>query len=81
MILYYFPIAQNTVNKTVSDFFQRFKCLYMICTYFTIFSIYWSDTSLGISMSVLMVIRFINKPNFSDQFKTIIKRYENLDIT
>ena len=37
MILYYFPIAQNTVNKTVSDFFQRCKCLYMMCTYFTIF--------------------------------------------
>ena len=23
MILYYFPIAQNTVNKTVSDFFPE----------------------------------------------------------
>ena len=29
MILYYFPIAQNTVNKTVSDFFQRYICLYI----------------------------------------------------
>ena len=40
MILYYFPIAQNTVNKTVSDFFlQRCKYLFMyrMCTYLTIF--------------------------------------------
>ena len=39
MILYYFLIAQNTVNKTVSDFFffrDVNACLCM-CTYFTIF--------------------------------------------
>ena len=38
MILYYFPIAQNTVIKTVGDFFFRDlnACLCM-CTYFTIF--------------------------------------------
>ena len=37
MILYYFPIAQNTVNKTVSDFFFRDVNACMMCTYFTIF--------------------------------------------
>ena len=41
MILYYFPIAQNTVNKTVSEKFyrgvQRCICLYIMCTCFTIF--------------------------------------------
>ena len=38
MILYYCSIAQNTVNKTVSDFFFRdvYACICM-CTYFTIF--------------------------------------------
>ena len=38
MILYYFPIAQNTVNKTVSENFYRgvYACICM-CTYFTIF--------------------------------------------
>ena len=46
MILYYFPIAQNTVNKTVSDFFQRCICLYMFVHIFQCFSFYWSDTSL-----------------------------------
>ena len=35
------------VNKTVSDFFQRFKCLFMYVHIFYYFSIYWSDTSLG----------------------------------
>ena len=48
MILYYFPIAQNTVNKIVSDFFQRCKCLFMNVHIFYYFSIYWSDTSLGV---------------------------------
>ena len=47
MIFYYLPIAQNAVNKTVSDFFQRFKCLFMYVHIFYFFSIYWSDTSLG----------------------------------
>ena len=46
MIFYYFPIVQNTINKTVSDFFQRCKCLYMYVHIFYYFSIYWSDTSL-----------------------------------
>ena len=47
MILYYFPIAQNTgVNKTVRDFFQRCICLYMYVHIFDYFSFYWSDTSL-----------------------------------
>ena len=38
MILYYFPIAQNTVNKTVSENFHRdvYACICM-CTYLTIF--------------------------------------------
>ena len=38
MILFYFPIAQNTVNKTVSYFFFRdvYACICM-CTYFTFF--------------------------------------------
>ena len=42
MILYYFPLDRNTVSKTVSENFTE---MYM-CTYFTIYSIYWSDTSL-----------------------------------
>ena len=46
MILYYFPIAQNTVNKTVSDCFQIGKCLFMNVHIFCYFSFYWSDTSL-----------------------------------
>ena len=45
MILYYFPIAQNTVNKTVRDFFQRCIYLYMYVHIFDYFSIYWSYTS------------------------------------
>ena len=38
MIRYYFPIAQNTVNKTVSENFYRgvYACICM-CTYLTIF--------------------------------------------
>ena len=36
MTLYYFPIAQNTVNKTVSDFFSEMYMLVCMCTYFTI---------------------------------------------
>ena len=38
MILYYFPIAQNTVNQTVNEKFYRgvYACICM-CTYFTIF--------------------------------------------
>ena len=47
MILYYSPIAQNTINKTVSDFFPDVYACICMCTYFTIFSIYWSDTSLN----------------------------------
>ena len=48
MILYHFPIAQNTVNKTVSEnFIQRCICLYVYVHIFYYFSIYWSDTSLG----------------------------------
>ena len=50
MILYYFPIAQNTVNKTVSDFFQRCKCLFMNVHIFCYFSVDWSDNSLTRSL-------------------------------
>ena len=46
MILYYFPIAQNTVNKTVRDFFRGIYACICMRTYFNIISIYWSDTSL-----------------------------------
>ena len=53
MILYYFPIAQNTGNKTVSDFFQRFKCLFMYVHIFCYFSIYWSDTSLQRTLQIV----------------------------
>ena len=53
MILYYFPIAQNTVNKTVSDFFFRdVKCLFMNVHIIYYFSIYWSDTSLALYMTI-----------------------------
>ena len=37
MILYYFPIAQNTVNKTVSIFFRDVYACICMCSYFTIF--------------------------------------------
>ena len=46
MILFYFPIAQNTVNKTVSDFFRDVNAFFMNVHIFYYFSIYWSDTSL-----------------------------------
>ena len=44
MILYYFPIAQNTVNKTVIFFFR-----FMNVHIFYYLTIYWSDTSLVLS--------------------------------
>ena len=44
MILNYFHIAQNTVNKTEIVF--RDVYLYMYVQVFDYFSIYWSDTSL-----------------------------------
>ena len=37
MILYYFPIAQNTVNKTVIFFFQRSKMLVYVCAHILLF--------------------------------------------
>ena len=37
MIIYYFPIAQNTVNKTVSDFFRDVYACICMCTHLTIF--------------------------------------------
>ena len=47
MMLYYFPIAQNTGNKTVRDFFSEMYMLVYVCAHiFYYFSIYWSDTSL-----------------------------------
>ena len=34
MILYHFPIAQNTVKKTASDFFiERYICLVYVCAH------------------------------------------------
>ena len=48
MILYYFPISQNIVNKTVKDFFRDVYACICMCTYF---SIYWSDTSLGMKLN------------------------------
>ena len=60
MILYYFPIAQNTVNKTVSDFFsEMYICLYVYVHIFYYFSIYWSDTSLWAN-----VLLFFSKSAF-----------------
>ena len=58
MIFYYFLIAQNTVNKTVRDFFFRDvnACI------FYYFSIYWSDTSL---MSRPLVKSVYQKIKFS----------------
>ena len=43
MILYYFPLAQNTVNKTVSENIYRGVHVHI----FYYYSIYWSDTSLA----------------------------------
>ena len=47
MIYYYVAVAQNTADKTVSETFYRgvYACI-CIRKYFTIFSIYGSDTSL-----------------------------------
>ena len=50
---YYFSIYwsdTSLVNKTVSDFFQRCKCLFMNVHTFYYFSIYWSDTSLVLTL-------------------------------
>ena len=33
MILYYFPIAQNTVNKTVRDFFSDVYMRVYVCAH------------------------------------------------
>ena len=45
MILYYLPIAQNTV--TVSDYFSEVYMLVYVCAHIlTFFSIYWSGTRL-----------------------------------
>ena len=37
MILYYFPIPQNTINKTVSDFFQEMYMLVYVCAHILLF--------------------------------------------
>ena len=37
MILYHFPIARNTVNKTVSDFFSEVYMLVYACAHILIF--------------------------------------------
>ena len=64
MILYYFPIAQNTVNKTVSEKFYRgvYACI-MYVHIFYYFSIYWSDTSLVHQLNGPMVASFHNQPD------------------
>ena len=46
MILYYFPSAQNAVNKTVIEFFTEIVYKYMYVHIFYHCSIYWSDTGL-----------------------------------
>ena len=61
MILYYFLIAQNTVNKTVRDFLQRCICLYMYVHIFDYFSIYWSDTSLHLTFPAQFHQVFVSK--------------------
>ena len=37
MILYYFPITQNTVNKTVSEFFSEVDMLVNVCAHILLF--------------------------------------------
>ena len=37
MILYYFPIAQNIVNKTVGDFFSEMYMLVYVCAHIRLF--------------------------------------------
>ena len=37
MILYYFPIAQNTGNKTVCDFFSEMYMLVYVCAHILLF--------------------------------------------
>ena len=37
MILYFFPIAQNTVNKTVSDFISEMYMLVYVCAHILLF--------------------------------------------
>ena len=48
MILYYFPIAQNTVNKTVSDFLER-SYVALILLFFYLLVRYQSRLKLCIS--------------------------------
>ena len=33
MILYYFPMAQNTINKTVGDFFSEMYMFVYVCAH------------------------------------------------
>ena len=40
MILYYCPIAQNTGNKTVSDFFSEVYMLVYVCAHILIFFLF-----------------------------------------
>ena len=60
MILYYFPVAQNTVNKTVSDKFYR--CIYLSMNEHIMyyFSIDWSDTSLELSQQLLFFLKLLS---------------------
>ena len=65
MILYYFPIAQNAVNKTVSDccsemYILVYEIIIMNVHIFYYFSIYWSDTSLRVMCYSLSLITVLN---------------------
>ena len=51
MILYYFPIAQNTVSKTFSENIYRGSvCLHVNVHIFYNCSINWSDSSLIVGL-------------------------------
>ena len=80
MILYYFPIAQNTVNKTVSDFFQRFKCLFMYVHIFYHFSIYLSDTSLGSGVQYKIIKKSVPLFYFDFGCRTFIESYATINM-
>ena len=55
MILYFFPIAQNTDSE---NFYSGvYACIRCMCTYFTIFSIYLSDTYLSGKVSKTLASR------------------------
>ena len=55
MLLYYFPIAQNTVNETVSDIFEGCICLYMYVHIFYYFFLFIGLIPVYANLYVLII--------------------------